>query len=60
MKQAFNKSVFFASSGRHKNAYMISITKTGDRMETSKKMSKTEWLIEMITWVSLGLIIVYA
>jgi hypothetical protein len=29
-------------------------------METSKKMSKTEWLIEMITWVSLGLIIVYA
>jgi hypothetical protein len=29
-------------------------------METSKKMNKTEWLIEMITWVSLGLIVVYA
>jgi hypothetical protein len=29
-------------------------------METGNKMSKTEWLIEMITWASLGLIVVYA
>ncbi len=28
-------------------------------METDNKIRKTEWLIEAITWITIGLIILY-